>query len=213
MKSEGDRLKMCKKRIDGIYLIKNNITRRGRVGSAKDIYKRFSNYKSALRNGNANELMQQDFNDYGEQSFEFIILEECNVADLFKREKYYQDLYSDCAKYNKNRVVNTTKKIRRGKEAKNYKEKRSAITSGSKNGNNSKLSENDVKDIRKMLLLGEYTQSKIAEIYNCSQTLIFNIKVNNRWASVQLSEEEIEEILKEKEATSIGVDTTSDVAS
>ncbi|PJI09958.1 MULTISPECIES: GIY-YIG nuclease family protein [Clostridium] len=135
----------------GIYLIKNNITRRVRVGSSKDIKRRFSNYKAKLRGGCANKLMQQDYNEYGEKSFEFIILKECNVKDLYKMEKYYLDLYSDCAMYNKNAIKNLNKKIRRGKEAANYRQKRSAITSGENNGHNTKLSKENVFEILDMI--------------------------------------------------------------
>lgn len=142
---------MCKKRNDGVYLIKNNVTLRVRVGSAKDIQKRWSNYLSKLRGGSGNKLMQQDYNDYGEQSFEFIVLEECNVAELFKREQYWYKQYSDCAMYNKNKIRNTDKKIRRGKEAKKYKTERSKITSGENNGHNTKLSKEDVFEILDML--------------------------------------------------------------
>lgn len=177
---------MCKnKRIDGVYLIKNNITLNVRVGSAKDVYKRWSNYLSKLRNGTGNKLMQEDYNNNGEQSFEFIILEECNVKELFKREQYWLKQYSDCAMYNKNNVVNVNKKTRVGREAKNYKEKRSRITSGEKNGNNTKLSIEDVKQI-KMLLEKGIKQIDLSAQYCVSPTLIWNIAHGNRWGSVQI---------------------------
>lgn len=200
---------MCKKRIDGVYLIKNNITKKVRIGSAKNIHKRFSNYKATLRKGNAPKLMQKDYNDFGEASFEFIILEVCKVTELFEREKYWQEQYEDCKMYNKNKIANIDKKIRRGLEAKKYKEKRSSVTSGENNGNNSKLKSEDVKEIRRMLLMERYTVAEIAEMFNCSKGLIYNIKTNYRWNSVQLSDKEIEDILKEKEAISFAGDTTS----
>lgn len=184
------------KRIDGVYLIKNNITLRVRVGSAKDINKRFSNYKARLRGGIANKLMQEDYNNYGEQSFEFIVLEECNVADLFKREQYYLDLYADCAKYNKNRIIDTAKKIRRGKEAKNYKAKRSGITSGILNGN-AKLNEDDVINILEMLEK-KISRKEIAIKYNINANYIGRIG-KDRWVKVY------EEWIKQKEAINIAV--------
>lgn len=141
---------VCKKKIIGVYLIKNIVTKRVRVGSAKDIIKRFSNYKAILRNGTANKLMQQDFNEFGEQSFEFILLEECKVKDLYIRERYYLELYKDCAMYNKNAIKNLEKKIRRGKEAKNYKKKRSSVTAGENNGHNTKLSKEKIFEILDM---------------------------------------------------------------
>lgn len=171
------------KRVDGIYLIKNMVTLRVRVGSAKDVYKRFSNYKARLRGGKANKLMQEDYNEYGEQSFEFVLLEECLVRDLYLKEAYYLELYAGCASYNKNAIKNLEKKIRRGKEAKNYKEKRSKVTSGTNNGHNTKLVPNDVLEIRDLLLTGLSLKS-IANKFDVSQTLIYNIKAGKRWASV-----------------------------
>jgi group I intron endonuclease len=143
-----------RKKYCGVYLIKNCITRRVRVGSATDIYRRFSNYKAKLRGGTANKYMQQDYNDFGEQKFEFIILEECDPKDLYKREKYYLDFYSDCAMYNKNAIRNINKKIRTGLKAEKYKEKRSEITCGENNGHNTKLSKKDVFQILDMLKQG-----------------------------------------------------------
>lgn len=42
---------MCK--INGVYLIKNNATKRVRIGSATDIDKRFSHYKAMIKAGKA----------------------------------------------------------------------------------------------------------------------------------------------------------------
>lgn len=193
---------MCKKRIDGVYLIKNNVTLRVRVGSAKDIQKRFSNYKARLRGGNGNKLMQDDFNEYGEQSFEFIILEECLVKDLYVREKHYlEEVYDDCTYYNKNAVKNLEKRIRRGLEAKNYKEKRSVVTSGENNGHNTKLSEEDVFAILNMLKAG-VNREIIAEKYNIYPAYTYRIG-KDRWVKAY-------EEWKDKEKTvSIGVDTVN----
>lgn len=98
--------------------------------------------------------MQQDYNDFGEQNFEFIILEECNPKDLYKIEKYYLEFYSDCAMYNKNAIRKLNKKIRTGLKAEKYKEKRSEITSGENNGHNTKLTKEDVFQILNMLKQG-----------------------------------------------------------
>jgi group I intron endonuclease len=170
---------MSKKRIDGVYLIKNSVTKTVRIGSAKNVPKRFSNYKARLRNGNGNKLMQQDYNWHGEQSFDFILLEECKVKDLYIRERYYLELYKDCAMYNKNAIANVEKKIRRGWEAKNYKEKRSAITSGENNGHNTKLSKEDVFDILDMVADG-IDKKTIAEKYDINPGYIWRIG-KDRW--------------------------------
>jgi len=198
---------MCKKRIDGVYLIKNNETLKVRVGSAKDIAKRFSNYKSRLKSGNGNKLMQSDYNEYGLLSFEYIILEECNVKDLFKREQFWLEEYADCAMYNKNRVVNTEKKIRTGREAKNYKAKRSLVTSGEKNGHCTILTAQTAGEILWLKNNTKMKQKDIATMYGCSPTLVSNVgkyKWKNVTEIMPLTYVEIE-----KEIVSIPVLSTS----
>ena len=172
------------KKISGIYLIKNTVTLRYRIGSSNNCFKRFSNYRSRLRGGLGNKLMQSDFNEYGESSYEFIILEECNMSELYIREAYYLELYIDVASYNSNKVNKDTKKnIRRGKEAANYKKMRSSVTAGTNNGNNYKLKVEDVLEIRFMLSEG-VKQTAIASKFDVSGTLVYNIKIGKRWASV-----------------------------
>jgi len=174
---------MCKKLIDGVYLIKNMETLMVRVGSCQDVKKRWSNYKSRLKSGDGNKVMQFDYNEYGLQSFDFIILEECNVEDLFKREQYWLKEYADCCMYNKNRVVNTNKKIRTGNEAKNYKTERSLITSGEKNGHCTVLTKQTASEILWLKNNTKMKQIDMAAMYGCSPTLVSNIG-KNRWGNV-----------------------------
>lgn len=192
---------MCKKRVDGVYLIKNNETLKVRVGSAKDIAKRFSNYKSRLKSGNGNKLMQDDYNEYGLLSFEYIILEECLVRDLYKREQYWLEEYADCCMYNKNKVVNTEKKIRTGKEAKNYKIKRSLVTSGEKNGHCTILNVQTASEILWLKNNTKIKQKDIAIMYGCKPTMVSNIG-KSRWKNViEIIPFDYMEIKKEIECT------------
>ncbi|GCD13154.1 GIY-YIG nuclease family protein [Clostridium tagluense] len=197
---------MCKRRIDAVYLIKNNVTLKCRVGSCKNVKKRWSNYKSRLKSGNGNKLMQEDYNNYGIQSFDFVILEELNVKDLFKREQFWLEEYADCAMYNKNRVVNVDKKIRTGREAKNYKNKRSLVTSGEKNGHCTVLTEQKASEILWLKNKSKIKQIDIAEMYGCKPTMVSRIG-NDRWINV----EEIKPLnYMEKEIVSIPVLSISD---
>jgi predicted XRE-type DNA-binding protein len=45
----------------------------------------------------------------------------------------------------------------------------------------SKLKEDDIKEIRTLLKKGEYSQRRIAEIFNVSQSQISRIKLGQRW--------------------------------
>lgn len=59
-----------------IYLIKNNITKRVYVGRSKSPQMRFKLHMNALkRNRHPVEIMQNDFNSYGEKSFGFKIVD------------------------------------------------------------------------------------------------------------------------------------------
>lgn len=174
---------MCNK-INGVYLIKNNITKRIRIGSATDVMKRFSNYKSNLSNAIGNAQMVEDVVNYGLDSFEFIILEECSIEKLFEREAYYQNLYSECFDkdygYNSNRVRKRDKYIRNLEEQREYKEKRSRITSGENNGHCTTLNQDKANEILWLKNNTKITLKKIAEIYGVSSTLIGNIG-KSRW--------------------------------
>lgn len=63
--------------MDYIYLLKNGETGRIYVGRTSYPEKRLQMHMSALKgNRHDNELMQADFNEYGESSFDFEIVEE-----------------------------------------------------------------------------------------------------------------------------------------
>lgn len=174
---------MCNK-INGVYLIKNNVTKRIRIGSATDIAKRFSNYKSNLKNGIGNAKMVEDVLNYGLDSFEFIVLEECSIEKLFEREAYYQNLYSDCFKkdygYNSNRVRKREKYIRNLEEQREYKEKRSKITSGEKNGHCTTLTQKKANEILWLKLNTKMKYKDISELYGCSSNMVSRI-MSDRW--------------------------------
>lgn len=173
---------MCK--INGVYLIKNNVTKRIRIGSATDIAKRFSHYKSSLKAGNGNKLMVEDVLNYGLDSFEFIVLEECSIEDLFITEQKYMNLYSDCLKkdygYNSNRVRKREKYIRSLEEQREYKEKRSKVTSGEKNGHCTTLTQSKCNEILWLKNNTDMTQKQISEIYGCNPNMVSRIS-KDRW--------------------------------
>ncbi len=79
----------------GIYCIRNKVSRRLYIGAAKDIRKRWNSHMHALRHKTefANEDLQADFDKYGEDIFELMLLEECPEHKLFERERFYIDSY------------------------------------------------------------------------------------------------------------------------
>jgi group I intron endonuclease len=77
----------------GIYTITNNTTNKVYIGCSKNIKARLLNHKSFLKkNKHANMHLQRAFNKYGEESFDFEILEECKEEYLYSQEHYWCNL-------------------------------------------------------------------------------------------------------------------------
>ena len=80
--------------ISGIYIIKNKINDKVYIGSSVDIFKRWAGHKSYLnKQKHINIYLQRAWNKHGEESFEFIVVEEVEKAtDLVPREQYWIDI-------------------------------------------------------------------------------------------------------------------------
>lgn len=79
----------------GVYKILNKITGKMYIGYSTNIVSRWYGHKSQLRrNIHKNVYLQGAWNKYGEQNFEFIILEECLKNDLCKKEYFYINQYN-----------------------------------------------------------------------------------------------------------------------
>jgi len=82
---------MTKQNISGIYVIINKLNDKKYVGSSKSAYYRWSEaHLPTLRKGNHhNRHLQSAWNKYGEDQFEFQVLEECVEEQLLEREGYW----------------------------------------------------------------------------------------------------------------------------
>ena len=88
---------MSYKKITGIYMIKCKINNKVYIGQSKNIKKRFSYHRSALnRNNHDNDLLQNDWNKYGQDYFEFNIIVECEEHKLNELEREYINEYKSC---------------------------------------------------------------------------------------------------------------------
>jgi group I intron endonuclease len=93
--------------VSGIYGIKNIVNGKIYVGQASDIHWRWVHHQSDLRNNrHHNKHLQYSWNKYGEQNFDFYIIEECSIDDLDEKENYWinklrtYEGFDDCNGYN-----------------------------------------------------------------------------------------------------------------
>lgn len=82
------------KRITGIYIIQNKITKKIYVGQSVNIKRRWGDHKSQLKNNkHHNDYLQRSWNVHSEDEFDFIILEECKKHELDEKEEAYVSKY------------------------------------------------------------------------------------------------------------------------
>ncbi len=90
---------MARPKICGIYAIHSAVNDRIYIGHSANILRRWPEHRCHLRKDNHHCIhLQRAWNKYGEEAFEFSILEECAVELLLEREQFHMDQYSD--KYN-----------------------------------------------------------------------------------------------------------------
>ena len=81
--------------ISGIYKIQSAInSERTYIGSSVNISNRWSKHLSNLKfHKHPNKKLQNHYNKYGIEDFEFSVLVECEKEKLIELEQYYIDLY------------------------------------------------------------------------------------------------------------------------
>lgn len=77
----------------GIYKILNKINQKSYIGSSISVNDRKNCHFSNLRrNKHTNKFLQNAWNKYGENNFEFIVLEMCDKSKLFIKEQEYVNI-------------------------------------------------------------------------------------------------------------------------
>lgn len=81
-------------RVCGIYKITNLINNKIYIGSSKNLRVRLWKHRALLRhNKHCNPHLQNSWNKYGENNFDYSILELCDESNQYEREQYYIDTY------------------------------------------------------------------------------------------------------------------------
>nr|DAV95473.1 MAG TPA: GIY-YIG nuclease superfamily protein [Caudoviricetes sp.] len=168
-----------KMRTSGIYGLVVKSTGELYVGKTYDIAKRWSHYSSKLKN--SDHEYEQIQNAYNNDDLGWVILEEVsdNEELLVERENWWFKNSEKMGYILINKETESKAKSRVEDTSNMCKAQR-----GAKNGN-ARLKEEDVIEIKKMLLLG-VKRKDIANKFEVSNTLINNIANGNRWASVEI---------------------------
>lgn len=83
-----------KNKICGIYCIENVVNNKKYIGLSTNINRRLSDHKRNLqKNMHVNDHLQSAWNTYGEDNFNFFIIEVCDKDKLAEREIYYIDKF------------------------------------------------------------------------------------------------------------------------
>jgi group I intron endonuclease len=79
--------------VQGIYLIRQIETGRSYIGSSVNIERRWKEHRQRIKKGtHPAKHLANAFNLYGEEAFEFVVLEECDISDeaiRIERENYW----------------------------------------------------------------------------------------------------------------------------
>jgi group I intron endonuclease len=189
--------------MQAIYQIRNTINNKIYIGSTNNIRKRCNNHRSKLNNNiHENQYLQQAWNKYGENNFEFSIIEEVQDFNRIEKEIFYLNekrSYERHIGYNFDK--NPTDKSGKNnpfygkKHTQEVKDKIKTIANnrseelkkkmGEKNIGEkhpqSKLNWDKVRQIREIYKQGGYTQRELAFKYNISYGTISAILKNKSW--------------------------------
>lgn len=87
-----------------IYMIKNKVNGMVYIGQTRQGKKRWTQHRTELRNNkHYNTHLQNSWNRYGEDNFEFSVVEYCELDDLNDKERYWISRYNSmCSVYGYN---------------------------------------------------------------------------------------------------------------
>lgn len=180
----------------GIYGIRNKINDKIYIGKSLQVEKRLIAHKSLLnRQVHFNKKLQNSYNKYGAESFEFLLLEEFDINSFFSEEALSA---KEQEWINKNidkllnieiDVINSVSKPF-SEESKKKMAMAVRTTIGENNGN-SKLLTSDVEEIIKLIKEAKISLKEIAELYNIAECTISSINTGRLWSFLTKNEDKV----------------------
>lgn len=161
----------------GIYCIENTINNKKYIGLSRDIRRRWNEHKSDLRNGHhENIYLQREWNIYGEENFQFDIVELCDPFIICDRECYYISTYKTLSHEGGYNLTNggegaatTNKKVIHLPSKQIYDSVKSAAR------------DNDVADITMICWCRKYYNFMYLDEYNSMDADEINYYINFDW--------------------------------
>lgn len=167
-----------------IYIIENKINHKVYIGRTSNKTKRFSKHKTLLsKNIHPNKHLQNAWNKYGKNNFDFIVHTYANISDLPLLEEQVLKLYDKNMTYN---IMSIDHKIHT--HSVETKRKLSEATSKNRIGyitpqetkdkiRNSlrKIDTNTRNIIIQLYNTKKYSQYKLAKLFNVNQRTIWRI--------------------------------------
>lgn len=192
--------------MQAIYKIRNVINNKIYIGSTNNIKKRWNNHRSKLNNNlHENQYLQQAWNKYGQDNFEFLIIEEVNDENRIEKEILHIEntkCYERKIGYNfdknptdksgKNNPFygkqHTQETIDKIKNIANNRTEELKKKMGEKNkgeGNNNAILDNEkVKSIRFLYKQGNETYKSLSIKYSVARSTIQSIIENKSWKHI-----------------------------